>query len=58
MIAYLSPLESEYKGGFFQKQSSDKVISGVGFFSNIGHILSVDCISSVDWRSECGGVMG
>ena len=44
MIACLSFLELEYKGGFFQMQNVDKVILGVGLF------LSIDCISSIDLK--------
>ncbi len=42
--------EIKAEGGFFQKQSTDKIILGVGLFSNIGRI------SSVGRKSESGGV--
>lgn len=52
MITCLSPLESEHKRGFFQRQNADKVILGVSLFSCVGCILSVSC------KSADGGILG
>ncbi len=35
--------EIRAKGGFFQRQSTDKVTLGVSLFVSVGHISSIGC---------------
>lgn len=52
MITYSSSLELDYIGGFFQKQSINEIILGIGLFSSVARILNIDYELSIDYISS------